>query len=115
MSRYLLQILYGVILCLFGAGLLLGFVAGRATAHDHYGTWFGADGGPCCSDLGRECRPVRSYYDDEQRAFRILLDGLWQKVPAGAVRPYQSFDGSSHACLGTDGTIYCFVNGEPKS
>lgn len=95
--------------------LALVLAASAAFAHDHrYRQWFGVDGGPCCSDLGRECRPVRSYLDDDGR-HRILLDGRWLAVPASAVRPYRSFDGSSHACIGSSGTIYCFVNGEPKS
>lgn len=99
------------------AGLLLAaFVAGRVTAHDHgqYKRWFGQDGGPCCSDLGRECRPVQSYLDDDGR-HRIMLDGRWVPVPASAVRPYRSPDGSSHACIGKGGAIFCFVNGVPKS
>lgn len=101
---------------LFVTVLIVGFfIAKKTSAHDHYRQWFGVDGGPCCSDLGRECRPVRSYFDDETQRFKILLGGLWTVVPASAVRPYHSPDGSSHACLGTDGTIYCFVNGEPKS
>jgi hypothetical protein len=62
------------VLALVAGGMLLGAaLLSPARAHDHYGTWFGAE------------------------------------------RPYTSPDGSSHAGIGTDGTIYCFVNGEPKS
>lgn len=69
-------------LVLFGAGLVL--CLQWAFAHDSYHQWFGADGGRCCSDLGRECRPVRSYFDPELGAFLILLGGRWRPVAAGA-------------------------------
>jgi hypothetical protein len=109
--RRLTLIAVALIVAVFAAG----FLAGRATAHDRYHQWFGADGGPCCSDLGRECRPVRSYFDEEAGHYLILQAGRWVPVPARAVRAYSSPDGSSHACIGSSGTIFCFVNGVPRS
>lgn len=102
------------------AGLAIGGSPARAHdsahgGHDEFRKWFGVDGGPCCSDLGRECRAVRSYLGDDG-FFYIWLAGQWRRVPRDAVRPYESPDGSSYACINKDDgvTIHCFVNGKPK-
>lgn len=94
--------------------VFLGFAAGRASAHDAYHDWLMPNGGRCCSDLERECRPVRSDWDADRGLFVILVDGRWRDVPPAAVIAKPSPDGSSHACIGNAGTIFCFVNGEPK-
>lgn len=88
-----------------------------AKAHDKMGHWLDAHGIKCCSDLHRECRPVNSFYDEAEGAYRIKLHGKWVLVPAGAVLDtVASPDGSSYACLDQyDGRIRCFVNGAPKS
>lgn len=81
-----------------------------AFAHEPYTDWLAPNGARCCSDVNRECRPVRSYRGDDERYY-ILLHGSWRPVPLGALLQRPSPDGSSHACVGADDTIYCFVNG----
>lgn len=84
-----------------------------ARAHGSYHDWLGPDGKRCCSDLERECRPVRSYKGDDGFHY-VFLSGRWQQVPPDKVLARDSPDGSSHVCASYDDRIYCFVAGKPK-
>lgn len=108
----LLLIVVAFLLLVFGLGL----ASGVALAHEPYTKWMAPNGGKCCSEPDKECRPVRSYYDDEIGRFKVLVDGGWKIVPPSAVLTRESPDGRSHACIGPHTrNIYCFVNGRPKS
>lgn len=96
---------------LVALALLLHF----AHAHDQFSHWLSPYGVKCCSDLEKECRAVRSDYDVSAGRYVILVGGRWVPVPAEAVLTKQeSPDGSSYACIGKTGTIFCFVNGKAK-
>ncbi len=88
-----------------------------AKAHDKMGHWLDAWGVKCCSDLHKECRPVRSMYDEARGLYVVWIDGQPRDVPETAVlTTVESPDGSSYACLDQyDGRIRCFVNGKPRS
>lgn len=86
----------------------------EAKAHDKYHDWLGKDGVRCCTDLERECRPVRSFLH-EDGLFRVWVDGRWREVPSHAVLDRPSPDGRSHACISRNGLIFCYVNGSPRS
>ena len=85
-----------------------------AHSHDGLEHWLSPYGARCCSDLKRECRPVRSYLGDDGR-FYVFLSGRWKVVPDDAVLAgVSSPDGSSYACADLDDRIHCFVNGGAK-
>ncbi len=103
-----------LVLALAIAVFMIGaFTGGRARAHEPYGDWRQPGGASCCSDLQRECRPVRSYLGDDGRHY-VFLSGRWKPVPPGNVLKRPSPDGNSHVCAGLEDEIYCFVAGVPK-
>lgn len=90
--------------------LVLGFFAGRATAHDGYSDWKQPNGLSCCND--HDCRPVTASVDQDGN-WTVNVDGRRVAVPAGQVLKMPSPDGRSHWC-GYGNMTYCFVPGEVR-
>lgn len=80
-----------------------------ALAHDPYTDWkIPGTTTSCCNQ--NDCRPVRA---------RVAFDGIWEvwhegrwlPVPAGAMLPFPSPDGRSHACI-IGSAVLCMLPGE---
>ena len=110
MSRWIVLAIGGVVGLV---ALVLG--AGSGRAHEPYTKWLSNHGIKCCSDLERECRRVRSKWNDDIGMFQVLHEGQWLIVAASAVLKMESPDGDSHACIRKNTALVdCFVNGRPK-
>ena len=128
MRRYILFLVAAAVLTLFGAGLLVGLLAGRAWAQspsplgpgdhhplhaDHYQKWQRPDGaGSCCNN--QDCRPTRAFLGDDG-LWRAWDGRDWLVIPASKLLPADhAGDGRSHLCATPEGTVYCFSPSQPK-
>lgn len=84
--------------------LLLSVTEGLS--HGPYTHWQTENGGSCCNE--KDCRQAQIRY--EQGRLQVLHEGEWLDVPREAVRPYESPDGASHACI-MGKTVLCVVLG----
>lgn len=90
--------------------ILLLLVSGHSLAHDAYTDWKTKDGWSCCSN--HDCAVATAWQDNEGNWF-ARQNGVTYTVAPDAVRPIQSPDGRSHACI-HDGKVICLVPGEVR-
>ncbi len=94
--------------------VMIGFAAGRASAHDGYEGWTPPNNPntSCCNNA--DCRPTRAYLGDDG-LWRAWNGYKWLIVPGRALLPADyAKDGRNHLCE-KDEHIYCFTPALPKS